>query len=91
MLRGDGALDASDPASYAVKWDTSAYMGSYINRDEPFLYDGRVYRADDWEWSRALFRTEIEASDIETGEPETITIHQGSENDVKFLKGTRYS
>lgn len=91
MLRGDGPLDASDPASYAVEWDTSAYMGSYISRGEPFLYGGRVYRADGWEWSRALLRTEIEASDIETGEPEPITIHQGSEGDVKFLKGTKYS
>lgn len=91
MLRGDGPLDPSDPESYAVEWDVSAYMGSYISRSEPFLYEGRVYRARDWEWSRALLRTEIEAYDEASGQLETITIHQGSERDVKFLKGTKYS
>lgn len=91
MLRGDGPLDPADPESYAVEWDTSAYMGSYISRGGSFLYGGRVYRAEDWEWNRAVLRTEIEAYDLETGELETITIHQGSEPEVKFLKGTKYS
>lgn len=91
MLRGDGPLDPADPDSYDVEWDVSAYMGSYINRGDSFLYDGKIYRANDWEWSRALLRTEIEAYDESTGGLETITIHQGSERDVKFLKGTKYS
>lgn len=91
MLRGHGPLDPADPDSYDVEWDTSAYMGSYINPGDPFLYEGRIYRANDWEWSRALLRTEIEAYDESSGNLETITIHQGSERDVKFLKGTRYS
>ena len=88
-LRGDGPLDPTDPSSYDVEWDVSSYMGSYISPGDSFLYEGRIYRADDWEWSRPLLRTEIEATDESTGETETLIIHQGSESDVKFLKGTK--
>lgn len=90
-LRGDGLLDPKDPESYTVTWDESAYMGSYISSGDQFLYEGKIYRADSWEWNRALLQTDIEAYDGLSGETETITIHQGSEPQVQFLKGTKHS
>lgn len=90
-LRGDGPLDPKDPESYTVAWDESAYMGSYISRGDQFLYGDRIYRADGWEWNRALLQTDIEAYDSFSGETETITISQGSEPQVQFLKGTKHS
>lgn len=90
LLKGDGPLDKSDVNSYDVSWDQSSYLGSYIDSGDKFAYEGNVYTAENWEWNRALLHTEIEATNEETGEEEVITIYQGSEPDVTFLKGTRY-
>lgn len=90
-LRGDGPLDPRDPDSYTMAWDESAYLGSYISSGDQFLYDGRIYRAESWEWNRALLQTDIEAYDSFSGQTETITIRQGNEPEVQFLKGTKRS
>jgi len=90
-LRGDGPLDPRNPESYTVVWDESAYMGSYISSGDQFLYEDRIYRADGWEWNRALLQTSIEAYDSFSGETETIVIPQGAEPQVQFLKGTKHS
>jgi len=90
-LRGDGPLDPQNPESYTVAWDESAYLGSYISSGDKFLYEDRVYRADSWEWNRALLQTTIEAYDSFSGETEIITVPQGSEPQVQFLKGTKRS
>lgn len=78
-------VDAADPANYTDGWSVSGYMGEYIERGGKFLYDDKIYVADDWEWNRAALATYIQATDTETGEKVELTIPQGSEDDVAFI------
>lgn len=73
------------PEAYTVPWSVHDYMGSYIERGGTFLYQGTIYEALDWEWSRAILKTTIEALNTETGREETLGIYQGQEESVTFL------
>lgn len=78
-------VDDTDPKNYTDRWSVSGYMQDYIDRGEKFLYQDKIYVADDWEWNRATLATYIQATDTESGESEEITIHQDSEDQVSFI------
>lgn len=70
---------------YTLTWDESKYLGQYIEEGGYFAKDGDVYQAHDWEWNRALLSTKVNATNMSTGEEETLTIWQGSEPQVSFI------
>lgn len=77
--------EPSKQTHYTVEWSDSKYLGQYLEPGQHFAKDGEIYRANDWEWNRALLSTSINATAVSTGEDVTLTIHHGWEHQVTFV------